>query len=1292
MDISNVVKTSTSHEFMRNKNVLVGTSRMVDGDIYLATTSMTIESVKVNYVPSLFKIYDEIIVNAVDHFINCILKETIQHKCGEKSERYVNIIKINLNETGNFSVLNDGYGIPIIIHDKYKKYLPEVLFTEERTGTNMDNDESRITGGTNGIGATTISAFSNNIKLTICDRDKKYIQEAKMVGSELKFGPPIITDNTKNIQYTNVSFTVNWKGTAYKSFTAKTKGLISNYVIKRLMQTSLYARHVINTAKSLDIVPTTMVCPAISFNNLDIMTDFSEESMNATFNMIKSFTVELVAKKPVANKLATKLTLVIGVNDVSKPGYKEMSIINGVEVLHNPIAEMIKTSIVKSVKIHCEQNKMSTGNIKAKNYITIIVVGCIPDPQWVGQVKEGLTLTREFISNYDIREKCDSVKQSIAKIVYEMITNDRLKKTRVRSKDVLKSNELYSRCLSVSLEGKRINKMPTKLFICEGASAASLISNILDKGYALNNSNTGTLCSRGVIINTYHKMNWYSNSNFEFIKLNIGEERKCKLIYNEQIEESKFIQTFITCTNLSENDLSDEEMLKRLNYDEIICATDSDYDGWNITGLLIVLLSKWGALLKAGRVKILHLPVIRIIPANLDEQTTKIRNKNKGSLPADFINSIKYWEFNSQREFKEWIKTNTVPNTHIVKYYKGLASTDDFFDFIIARDINKYIYTFVWDPHAARALEIFYGKTRVVEVDGEVSIVKMSDERKKLLSTPVREMNEKELELYAKRHITVTTFLYVFVKQYFVDNLSRKLLKIMDGKNNVSSKIIYALPNVFRRNAFQKVSEVGPRIGTLTRYHHGEASLNKSVQNSGQQFPGSVMFPVIIPSGKWGTRYDGGEIGSHSSAGQARYVSCKLNEKFYNKLYREEDRIVLEYQEDEGYETEPKFMLPVLPTIAIENYNTVAHGWKIQLYARSFIEISHYLQYLLHAELAPDQKKKEFYLSRLSKSFNIEPRNYDIRPIAFYNENHETEFFLSKGGYRTDIDDENKIIIHSLPIGVWTTNYVQSIEGKIGTKESQGSLWGIVRSIESFSKETVNICVTMHNGWRDKIMSVIDEDAWYGDNMDPVEKLLHLYTKITDEINVIDENGKVKTFKYYTDLVKHWFGVRVTYYKKRVDRMREFTKLKILREEEKKRYLSNFHKMELSGRNDVSFDERLNEEGFKKFRNFTEKLKFNIVPTEKIIEFATSNDGFGEYEFMFNDLVDSNVIDRYASYQYLKQLTTGRTSQSGIALSDKKITKYQQELDYLSKDRIEYEIFLKEVCELTSCLISEFPA
>lgn len=1291
MNINSVVKTSTNHEFMRNKNVLVGTSRMVDGDIYLATTGMTIELTKVNYVPSLFKIYDEIIVNAVDHFINCILKDTIQHKCGDKSERYVSMIVIKLSENGNFSVINDGYGIPIVVHDRYNKYLPEVLFTEERTGTNMDNDASRITGGTNGIGATTISAFSNFIKLTICDKNKKYIQEANMVGTELKFGAPSIADNVKGFQYTSVSFTVNWKKTAYKTFSIKTKGLISNYVIKRLMQTSLYARHVINTANSMNIIPATLACPAISFNDMNIATDFSEESMNATFNMIKSFTIELVAKKPAANLLASKLTLVIGVNNVNKPGYKEISIINGVEVLHNPIAEAIKTSIVKSVKIHCEQNKMSTGNIKAKNYITIIIVGCIPDPQWVGQVKEGLTLTREFISNYDIREKCDSVKQNIAKIVYEMITNDRLKKTRVRSKDVLKSNELYSRCLSVSLEGKRTNsKVRTRLFICEGASAASLISNVLDKGHKLNNTNTGTLCSKGVIINTYHKMNWYSNSNFEFIKLGIDEERKCKLIYNEQIEESKFIQTFITCTNLSENDISDDDMLRRLNYDEIICATDSDYDGWNITGLLIVLLSKWGVLLKEGRVKILHLPVIRVIPSDLDEQTTKMRNKNKGSLPVEFINSIKYWEFNSQREYKEWIKTNSIPNTHIVKYYKGLASTDDFFDFIIARDIDKYIYTFVWDKHAARSLEIFYGKTRVVEHDGEVSVVKMSDERKKLLSTPVREMNDKELELYSKRYIAITTFLYVFVKQYFVDNLGRKLLKIMDGKNNVSSKIVYALPNVFKRNAFQKVSEVGPRIGTLTRYHHGETSLNKSVQNSGQQFPGSVMFPVIIPSGKWGTRHDGGEIGSHSSAGQARYVSCKLNDKFYNKLYREEDRIVLDYQEDEGYETEPKFMLPVVPTIAMENYNTVAHGWKIQLYARSAIEISHYLQYMLRAELETNQERKEAYLSRLAKSFSIEHRNYDIKPIAFCNENHETEFFLSKGGYRTDEDDENKIIIHSLPIGVWTTNYVQSIENKIGTKESQGSLWNIVKSIESFSKETVNICVTMHNGWQDKIISVIDEDAWYGDNMDPVEKLLHLYTKITDEINVIDENGKVKTFKYYTDLVKYWFNVRVTYYKKRVDRMKEFTKLKILREEEKKRYLSNFHKMELSGKNDVSFDEKLDSEGFKKFRNFTNKLKFNIVPTDKIIMFATSNDEFDD-EFMFNDLVDSGIIDRNASYGYLKRLTTGQTSQSGIEKYNKKIAEYQQKLNWLSKDKIEYEIFLKEVQELTACMVKEFP-
>lgn len=43
-------------------------------------------------------------------------------------------------------------GIPIQIHSKHKKYIPELIFGELLTGSNFDDTVAKVTGGRNGLG------------------------------------------------------------------------------------------------------------------------------------------------------------------------------------------------------------------------------------------------------------------------------------------------------------------------------------------------------------------------------------------------------------------------------------------------------------------------------------------------------------------------------------------------------------------------------------------------------------------------------------------------------------------------------------------------------------------------------------------------------------------------------------------------------------------------------------------------------------------------------------------------------------------------------------------------------------------------------------------------------------------------------------------------------------------------------------------------------------------------------------------------------------------------------------
>ena len=92
------------------------------------------------YIPGLYKLFDEGIVNARDHVIRMTTKTP------------VTFIDINIDDEGVITMINDGDGIDIVEHPEHKVYIPELIFGHLRTSTNYDKTEKKIVGGKNGFG------------------------------------------------------------------------------------------------------------------------------------------------------------------------------------------------------------------------------------------------------------------------------------------------------------------------------------------------------------------------------------------------------------------------------------------------------------------------------------------------------------------------------------------------------------------------------------------------------------------------------------------------------------------------------------------------------------------------------------------------------------------------------------------------------------------------------------------------------------------------------------------------------------------------------------------------------------------------------------------------------------------------------------------------------------------------------------------------------------------------------------------------------------------------------------
>ena len=105
--------------------------------------------------PGLYKIADEIIVNAID-------QSTL--------DPLLNQIKISINkEEGYISVFNSGKGVPVVIHGKHNIYVPELIFANLLSSSNYDDTEQRKTGGRNGYGAKLAVIFSTKVEIETVD-------------------------------------------------------------------------------------------------------------------------------------------------------------------------------------------------------------------------------------------------------------------------------------------------------------------------------------------------------------------------------------------------------------------------------------------------------------------------------------------------------------------------------------------------------------------------------------------------------------------------------------------------------------------------------------------------------------------------------------------------------------------------------------------------------------------------------------------------------------------------------------------------------------------------------------------------------------------------------------------------------------------------------------------------------------------------------------------------------------------------------------------------------------------
>jgi DNA topoisomerase II len=111
------------------------------------------------YVPGLYKIFDEILVNAADNKVR---------------DPSMDALRVDVDPaTGWVRVWNNGAGVPVEIHKGEGVYVPELIFGHLLTSSNYNDAEQKVTGGRNGYGAKLANIFSTDFVVETCDGSRR---------------------------------------------------------------------------------------------------------------------------------------------------------------------------------------------------------------------------------------------------------------------------------------------------------------------------------------------------------------------------------------------------------------------------------------------------------------------------------------------------------------------------------------------------------------------------------------------------------------------------------------------------------------------------------------------------------------------------------------------------------------------------------------------------------------------------------------------------------------------------------------------------------------------------------------------------------------------------------------------------------------------------------------------------------------------------------------------------------------------------------------------------------------
>jgi DNA topoisomerase-2 len=622
-------KTDKQH-ILDNPDTYIGSVENVDSSLWVYNDQTNrIEWRDIEYIPGLYKLFDEGIVNCRDHVVRMIQSNILE-------KRFVSYIDTTIDADGMITMSNDGNGIDVAKHPEYNIWIPEMVFGHLRTSTNYNKNEKRIVGGKNGFGFKLVLIWSTYGRVETVDhiRGLKYVQEFHNNLDQID--PPKITKTTSMKPYTKVSFKPDYKRLGIENLTSDMIALLR----KRIYDIGAVTDH---SVKKVKISYNDTIIPVKNFQQYIEMYIGPKDQAKRAYENPDERWEYAVALSPTHE-------------------YMQVSFVNGICTFKGgKHVDYITGQIVRKLCDYIEKKKKVKVNGNAIKEQLLLFLRCdIENPSFDSQTKDYMnTPSAKFGSTCSVS---DNLIEKIAKmgVMDAACSITEAKESKLAKKtDGSKTRNVrgIANLVDANLSGTA-NSKDCILILCEGLSALSGIVS----GLSSDDRNTiGIYPLKGKLLNVR------------------GEQLK-KISENKEINEIKKILGLESGKEYN----SIEEVHKNLRYGKIMYMTDQDLDGSHIKGLCINMFhSEWASLTRIpGFLSFMNTPILR---AKKGAQLKLFYNDGeyndwKESLGQDGSKgwNVKYFKglgTSTSAEFKQYFA-----NKKVVDFVYNGKSSDDIID------------------------------------------------------------------------------------------------------------------------------------------------------------------------------------------------------------------------------------------------------------------------------------------------------------------------------------------------------------------------------------------------------------------------------------------------------------------------------------------------------------------------------------------------------------------------------------------------------------------------------------